>query len=520
MEKYKIFTWSKKDFPDPKKLFEQLSELGFNVVVMCDPGIKVEEGYHTYEDGLKNDVFIKYPDGTNYTGQVWPGWCHFPDFTNPKTRDWWKNQFHDYVNIGVSGFWNDMNEIATWGNMLPENLEMDFEGNKSSMRRGRNLFGFQMARSTYEGTKALLQNKRPFNLTRSGFAGIQRYAAVWTGDNVAYDEHMMLGVRIVNSMGLSGIAFAGYDVGGFVGNADSKLFARWVSIGAFSPFFRGHSMINSRDSEPWSYGEEVEQISRNYIKFRYQLLPYLYSLFFESANSGLPIQRSLAIDFTHDSKIYDGQFQHEYLFGPSILVAPVESSKEFLKVYFPGDDVWYSLYTGEKYLPKSEVIVECPLHKLPVFIRAGAIIPMQPVRSHTGEKSNQLILHVYDGNSDNSFLFYEDDGISYNYQKSRFASRVISFNASSKQIIIGKQSGEFSSSLHLVKLVLHGFDSKPLKIKVNGADRSIVPEINSFFAGLEKFDPINDPEPAPEEPVFVMDFDYQPEQIVIELIYE
>ena len=169
MEQYKIFTWSKKDFSDPKGLFEQLKSMGFDVVVMCDPGIKIEPGYKAYEDGLSKDVFIKYPDGSNYSGQVWPGWCHFPDFTNPKTREWWQEQFQEYVELGIKGYWNDMNEIATWGNMLPENIEMDFEGQKSSLRRGRNIYGFQMARSTYEGTKALLGGERPFNLTRSSY---------------------------------------------------------------------------------------------------------------------------------------------------------------------------------------------------------------------------------------------------------------------------------------------------------------------------------------------------------------
>ena len=199
-----------------------------------------------------------------------------PGFYQSKNACLVASKFQDYVSLGIDGFWNDMNEIATWGHALPENLTFDFEGNPATTRRGRNVFGFQMARSTFEGAKSLLIGKRPFNLTRSGFSGIQRYSAVWTGDNVSYDEHMMLGVRIVNSLGLTGVAFAGYDVGGFVGDANTRLFARWISIGALSPFFRGHTMINTRDSEPWSYGEEVEQISRNYIKFRYQLMPYLY----------------------------------------------------------------------------------------------------------------------------------------------------------------------------------------------------------------------------------------------------
>ena len=516
MEKYKIFTWSKKDFQDPKKLLKDLRQLGFEVVLMCDPGIKVEDGYQTYEDGLKNDVFIKYPDGTNYTGQVWPGWCHFPDFTNPKTRKWWKDQFEDYVSLGVRGFWNDMNEIATWGNMLPENIEMDFEGNRSSMKRGRNIYALQMARSTYEGTKELLKNKRPFNLTRSGFAGIQRYAAVWTGDNVAYDEHMMLGIRIVNSMGLSGIAFAGYDVGGFVGNADSKLFSRWVSIGAFSPFFRGHSMINSRDSEPWSYGEEVEQVSRNYIRFRYQMLPYIYSLFYEASQTGMPVQRSLAIDYTHHAKVYEGQYHHQYLFGPSILVAPAESNKEFVKVYLPEADNWYYLYNGTKHEGNSEFIIECPFHKLPVFVKAGAIIPMQLVQPHTGVKNELLILHIYAGKTKTQFEFYEDDGLTFDYQKNNFVRRTIEYAPGEKRILLHASSGSYHTHIKKVKLVLHGFEDSLTGLNVNQENKTTQSELNRFFNRLEKFDPIKEPEPAPEEKVSVVEFDYITKEITIE----
>lgn len=514
MEQYKIFTWSKKDFPDPGKLLSQLRELGFNVVVMCDPGIKIEEGYQAYEDGIEQDVFIKYPDGKPYSGQVWPGWCHFPDFTCQATRTWWRDQFHSYVDMGVKGFWNDMNEIATWGNMLPENIEMSFDGHQSTLRRGRNIYGFQMARSTYEGTKALLKNQRPFNLTRSGFSGIQRYAAVWTGDNVAYDEHMMLGVRLVNSLGLTGVAFAGYDVGGFVGDANTKLFARWISIGAFSPFFRGHSMINSRDSEPWSYGEEVEQISRNYIKFRYQLLPYLYSLFYEASENGMPVQRSLAIDYTHDPKIYDPQFHHQYLFGPSIMVAPVESTKEFVKVYFPKDEAWYSLYDGTKFNAGSEVIMECPLHRLPVFVKGGAIITMQPVIPNTGEKSEWLIIHLYAGETSHDFLFYEDDGASYDYQQSVFSKRLLTYDALASTFVLKDTEGSYTSALKKLKVVFHGFKMMNA-VQINGAPQDIHQEMNRFFTGLEKYDPIKHPEPAPEEMVMSVEMPYSTNTITL-----
>lgn len=514
MESYKIFTWSKRDFPDPKEMLKQLKEMGFNVVVICDPGIKVEEGYKAYEEGVRDQVFIKYPDGSDYKGQVWPGWCHFPDFTNPKARKWWKDHIEEYINVGLTGLWNDMNEIATWGNMLPENIEMDFDGNKSTIRRGRNVYGFQMARSSYEAAKSSMKNNRPFNLTRSGYAGIQRYSAVWTGDNVAYDEHMLLGVRLVSSLGLSGIAFAGYDVGGFVGDANSKLFARWISIGAFSPFFRGHSMINSRDSEPWAYGEEVEQISRNYIKFRYQLLPYIYSLFYEATQTGMPLQRSLAIDYTHDHRVYNGLFQNEYMFGPYFLIAPVDSTKDLARVYLPQGS-WYYLYDGHRYQGNSEIILDCPMHKLPVFIKAGAVIPMQPIKSHTGEATHTIILHIYTGDS-STFNFYEDDGLSYDYQKGAYALRRIVHDHQKRTLWISQVEGIYTSTAKRFKLVFHGLDGHPHRVMVNGAELTLTRDLNISFVALEKFDPIHDPDPAPQQNVHTVDFEYVKEEIVVQ----
>ena len=515
MDNYKIFTWNRRDFSDPERLLQQLRELGFHVVVMCDPGIKVEEGYKTYEDGIRNDVFIKYPDGSNYTSQVWPGWCHFPDFTRPGTREWWREQLKEYVDLGIEGFWNDMNEIASWGQMIPENIEMDFDGNGATMRRGRNLYGFQMARSTYEGTKSLLAGLRPFNLTRSAYSGVQRYAAVWTGDNVAYDEHMILGVRLVNSMGLAGIAFTGYDIGGFVGDAHNKLFARWVSIGTFSPFFRGHSMINSRDSEPWAYGEEVEQISRNYIKFRYQILPYIYSLFFEASETGMPVQRSLAIDYTNDAKIYDPLYQNQYLFGPSFLVAPVESNRDFVKVYFPEGE-WFSLYDGKKYPGNSEVIMECPVQRLPVFVKGGSIIPMIPVLPNTKSRSEILILHAYVGSQGSSFDFYEDDGTTFAYQQGEYARRKFELRVEERKIIMHATQGTYVSSYKIIRIVFHGLFNELQEARINNTAAVAAREINQFFGPLEKFDPIYDPEPAPFEEVYTLQFDYSPAQIVVD----
>jgi alpha-glucosidase len=515
MDQYKIFTWNKRDFPDPKGLIQQLTEMGFRVVVICDPGIKVESGYQAYDEGMEADIFIKYPDGEPYAGQVWPGWCHFPDFTDPAARAWWTKQFKGYVDLGIEGYWNDMNEIATWGQMLPENMSMSFEGNGSTMRRGRNIYGLQMARSTYEGAKALLNGKRPFNLTRSGYAGIQRYGAVWTGDNVAYDEHMLLGVRLVNSMGLSGIPFAGYDIGGFVGDTTPQLFARWISIGTFSPFFRVHAMINSRDSEPWSYGEEVEQIARNYIKLRYKLLPYIYALFYEASVNGMPIQRSLAIDYTHDDRVYRDTYQNQYLFGPSLLIIPVESSKNFVKVFFPEGE-WYLLYDGTKYDGNQEVILEAPLHQLPVFVKGGSIIPMQRALINTDDKADILQIHVYAGKADGQFTYYEDDGATFEYQQnSSYLKRELIFNAQHKTFTIVAQEGNHSSSYKQVDVIFHGFYAS--SITLNQAACDVVEEMNQYMPALEKFDPFFEPEAPPQERVQRVSIPYTPTEQVFSI---
>lgn len=515
MDEYKIFTWDKKRFPDPKGMVAKLKEKGFKVIVMCDPGIKVEDGYEPYEDGKEKGIFLKYPDGTDYTGEVWPGWCHFPDFTNPKARKWWADKFKDFTDIGIEGYWNDMNEIATWGQKLPDLIEFDFEGRKSTTAEGRNIYGLLMAKSSYEGAKQHLNGKRVFSLTRAAFSGIQRYSAIWTGDNVANDEHMLLGVRLVNSLGISGIPFAGYDTGGFAGEASVNLFGRWITIGAFSPYFRGHSVINSRDSEPWSYGEEVEEISRNYIKLRYKLLPYIYSSFYEANQNGMPICRSLAIDYSFDDNIYDERFQNQYLFGSSILVAPVSSKESISRVYLPEGE-WYDLHNGKYYEGKQVVIIESEIERLPLFIKAGAIIPLQSAVSSTSEKPEEtLYLHIYKGFTENSFELYEDDGITENYKDNKFQLRQIIYTPQTNSIIINEAIGELNSVFKKVKLTLHGFEFENGKILLNGSESPLNTEQFCYLKPITNFDPQGSGGSIEKELVQVVEFEYSREIINI-----
>jgi alpha-glucosidase len=517
MDEYKIFSWDKKRFPYPDQMIDLLKEMGFEVVVICDPGIKIEDNYVPFQTGKEEDIFLKYPDNTHYEGEVWPGWCYFPDFTSKKSRSWWGEMMKSYTDIGIKGFWNDMNEIATWGQMLPENIVFDFEGEGGTTRKGRNLYGMQMARSSYEGAKENLKGERPFSLTRAAFSGIQRYSALWTGDNVANDEHMMLGVRLVNSLGLSGVAFSGYDVGGFAGNGQSGLFARWIQIGAFSPFFRGHSMLNSHDSEPWSYGEEVEDISRNYIRLRYKLMPYLYSAFLVASEKGLPVSRSLCIDYADDDKIYDTEFENQYLFGDSILVAPIKSNVNFWKVYLPKGK-WYEFFTDEKINGNQEIIREYHLNHLPLFVKESSIIPLYINGNDNSKDIGDLLeLHVYKGTDANSFDYYEDDGRTYGHEKGEYHRRTISYDPTSNQIKLDASSGSYGTKMNKIKLVLHGFDDKDLNQLRTSSD--VQATTYSYIDPIEKFSPIDneDNEHLKIGHVHTLETDYTDDEILFNL---
>lgn len=492
MDAFKVFTWHPAYFPNPKILADQLKALGIKLVVIMDPGIKVEEGYAAYDSGIAGDHFALLPDGKPYSGQVWPGWSHFPDFTSAKTREWWGAQMNIYTEAGIEGFWNDMNEPAAWGQHLPGLIEFDMEGEGSSFKEARNVYGMQMARATMEGAQRLLGNKRPFNLTRAAFSGIQRYSAVWTGDNTASEDHMMAGVRLVNSLGLSGVAFAGYDIGGFVGEPSPALYARWMQLGAFSPFFRAHSMINSRDAEPWSFGEEVEDIARNYIRLRYRLLPYLYAAF-EAATTGLPIARSLALEWPQDPKIYQQPYDAAYLFGSEILVFPVESHRQLTKIYLPAGE-WIDFYDDTRFEGGREHIIELNIEKLPLFVRAGAVIPMQsPVMSTENAHDGVLHLHVYTGAALREVNLFEDDGLANSATNaSQFARRLGLHDGFERTLQLPAQAGSHPSEFSKVKVFFHGWTGES-EVQVNGVSIPVEFEEFRLVEPVSRFDPFMPP---------------------------
>jgi alpha-glucosidase len=499
MEAYKVFTWHEQRFSDPKKLIDSLKKIDFDLAVILDPGIKRASGYAAYEEGVAKDLFVKYPDGVHYSGQVWPGWSCFPDFTNAEARKWWGEKLSVLVENGVTGFWNDMNEPAAWGQHLPDLIEFEYDGEGATHKKARNVYGMQMARSTFEGSKKLMQGKRPFILTRAGYSGVQRYSAVWTGDNVASEEHMMAGVRLINSLGLAGVPFAGNDVGGFAGEAGPDLFGRWMMLGAFSPFFRAHSMINSRDCEPWTFGEEVEDISRNYIRLRYKIMPYIYATFYEATQNGLPIARSLAIDYTFDERIYEQQFQHQYLFGKNLLIIPTESFREYTKVYLP-EGKWFNLYTDELHEGPKEMLIEVPKEILPIYAKAGGFMPSQTaVQSLKIKPETTLRLHVW-GAANGEFIYYEDDGLTYEHQQGAYCKKLLQNLYDEGRLIIGKQEGNYISHFTHIKVILHGFNALGNEIKLNDLTIKVKYEDMKYIEPISDYDPYNKP---PKPPMFI-----------------
>ena len=465
----------------------------------------MEKGYAPYDSGIENGVFVQYPDGVNFTAEVWPGECHFPDFTSANVREWWAGLVEFYTDFGIEGFWNDMNEPAAWGQHIPDLIEFDFEGNTATHKQARNVYGMNMARATRQGAEMELDGKRPFLLTRAGFAGIQRHAAVWTGDNVASDEHMLAGIRLVTSLGLSGVPFAGYDVGGFAGEASPALFARWISIAAFSPFFRCHSMVNSRDAEPWAFGEEVEEIARNYINLRYRLLPYIYSCMHESSQSGMPLQRSLAFDFPFDENVFDPNFQNQYMFGSSLLVCPVESTKSITKVYLPKGE-WCDFHNDKKHAGNQIIYVDCPKERLPVFVKAGAIVSVQPVVQNTSENAGETLeLHVWAG-ADGELEYYEDDGVTDPQLQDGCCKRLIQYD-SKKEVLSLKELGERETSkFKMIKILLHGSKLPPEKV-----------EPYTWLDPISKFDPQGGVAPRVSCDVFVIEGEFSEGEIKIGL---
>lgn len=303
MDGYRVFTFGK-TYPKPGQLMSRLAKKGFKVVTIVDPGVKDDPDFNVLKRGLKENAFVKDPQGRkDYVGRVWPGRSRFPDFLRRNVREWWGREQNKLLELGVAGFWNDMNEPANFAlptKTLPEKCPHHTDVGLMPHSDAHNLYGMQMARASREGALAHQPNERPFVISRAGYAGVQRYAMVWTGDNSSVWDHLNDAIQMFLNLSISGLAFCGGDIGGFLDNTTPELLLRWFQMATFTPFYRNHTNIKTIDQEPWAFGPKVEAICRRYIELRYQLLPYLYGLFSEAHRNGTPIMRPLFWHYQDD----------------------------------------------------------------------------------------------------------------------------------------------------------------------------------------------------------------------------
>jgi alpha-glucosidase len=429
MDGYRVFTWDKTRFPDPAKMIADLRAEGFRVVVIVDPGVKVDPNYYAYQQGQTGNHFVKNADGSELHATVWPGTCAFPDFTGPAAREWFGSLYKTNIEQGVAGFWNDMNEPGVFLSdktpkpdiyhhpmkTFPLTARHAGDGLPGTHARYHNVFGMQMARATFEAQRRLRPDKRPFVLTRAGYAGVQRYSAIWTGDNVASWDHLRLSIEMLLNLGVSGVPLIGSDVGGFSGNPTPELYTRWLQAAALTPFLRSHSEWGSNPHEPYSFPKEFTDINRASVELRYRLLPYLYTLFREHISTGAPVMRPLWFEYPDDQRTY--LVEDQYLVGRDLLVAPVVTEAVTKrKVYFPAGDNWVDWWTGKLYEGGKELEVEAPLNRLPLFARAGSVIPVQPVIQHTGEMASAPLTLVVTPGKPFTSESWEDAGDGYSME--------------------------------------------------------------------------------------------------------
>jgi alpha-glucosidase len=448
MQGYRVFTFDTKRFPDPEALTVKLGKEGVKLITIVDPGVKYQppvpnaaqltsgmpelqpqdQRYYVYDEGFKKNYFQHRMNGELFIPRVWPGEAVFVDYTLPDARRWWGDLHRAYMDNGIAGIWNDMNEPSDFVDQTGKNqfdvVSFD-EGEKSTHAKNRNVFALLMARATYEGLERLRPNQRPYVITRAAYAGIQRYSTMWTGDTNSTWDSLALNIPMFTTLGLSGEPFVGSDVGGFMGRGNGELLTRAYQVSFLAPFCRNHKVIDSYDQEPWRFGKYYEDIIRKYLKLRYQLLPFLYTTLEEAHRTGVPLFRPVLLNYQDDPNTYN--LDDEFMIGNDLLVAPVLKPDVTRRLVYLPKGSWYDYWTHKKHEGGTMVSSDAPLETVPMFVRAGSIIPMGPQMNYVGEKpSDPITFAIYpDEKGSASTTLYEDDGLSPAYKEGAFRRTTI-----------------------------------------------------------------------------------------------
>lgn len=464
-EDKKYFTWDKKRFANPKGMQELLRGKGRKLVVISDPHIKVDPDYTVYAEAKERGFFVKNPEGGDLEGVCWPGLSSYLDFTNPKVREWYSSLFAFPVYQGSTDIlflWNDMNEPSVFrGPELTMQKNAVHHGNWEH-RELHNIYGFYHQMATAEGLIQRSQGKeRPFVLSRSFFAGSQKYGAVWTGDNTAEWSYLKISIPMLLTLSVSGISFCGADVGGFIGNPEAELLVRWYQAAAYQPFFRGHATMNTKRREPWLFGAEYTQLIREAIRERYSLLPYLYSLFYHAHVSSQPVMRPLWVEFPDDLETF--AVEDEYMLGSALLVHPVTAPQTtVIDVFLPGSN------------------------EIPVFQRGGSVVP---VKTTVGKSTGWMADSPYglrvalstQGSAVGEL--YLDDGHSFQYlHQNQFLHRKFLFCSSVLTNRCADEKGHYPSKCIVEQILVLGLKKKPSSVTTHSSDGKVQPAAFAYCA--------------------------------------
>lgn len=461
MDGYRVFTVDQNRFPDFQNLVKNLKDSGIKTVTIIDPGVKKDPEYELYQDGVRRGAFCRLPDGSLFTGLVWPGWTVFPDFTDPQTREWWGNYYQRLLEAGIDGFWHDMNEpcsFSAWGGLeFPDNVCHHLEGQDGDHVAAHNIYALQMNRAGYEGLLRWHPERRPWLVSRSGWAGQQRYAWNWTGDTESTWNGLEMTLSTVLSLGLSGFPYSGPDIGGFSGTPTQELYLRWFQLATFLPFFRTHSAAGTPRREPWVYDERTTEIIRKFLHIRYRLLPYLYTLAWEASQTGHPLVRPYFWYGDEKSSLEHPSYQlaDSFYLGKALFVAPIfEEGCTLRQVTLPQGS-WYDFWDDKQYDGSNMMQIPARLDQIPLFVRAGSLLPM--------EEGMTLYLHVYimpvDRSMTNTYKFayqlYSDAGDGFG------SWRLDSFDVAQVENEVSIQwdsRGDYPFPYNRVIVELHGAD--------------------------------------------------------------
>jgi len=451
MDGFRVMTFKTPNFDDAAGLISDLKEKGIRTITIIDPGVKVDEEYDVFKRGKEGNHFTKKLDGEMFIGAVWPGDSAFPDFSNKDCREWWKSELKKFISEhGMDGIWNDMNEPCVFNNDHKTMLETCLHNSDNGViehKEFHNRYGFEMSRCSKEAQEELHPNERGFSMTRATYAGGQRYSSVWTGDNMSLWSQMRMSISMNANLGISGFSFVGNDVSGFGLDSSEELFIRWMEMGPFIPIFRNHSNMYTRRQEPWAFGPRAEKIAKKYIELRYELLPYIYDLYYISHKEGLPIFRPMIMEYEKDMNLLN--MREQFMLGENMIVAPVLYEGERSKTVYLPKGSWFNYFTREKLQGGKWCKLPCELDEILVFVKEGSIIPTYNKKfRNVKERPKNILLKVFGENAKG--FHYNDDGHTMEYLEGKYTYMDI-------KVVDGKEE---------LKLINNGYSIEDIEIEI------------------------------------------------------